>query len=91
MARKDEKQFSFKQIETQMLQTIHEQGNLALEQNRVALSNFVSYVLMDRLQHKVTPDTKFELTPDFQTVVVWQDETEPEKPAEPTVKLKGKK
>lgn len=84
MARKDEKQFSFKQIETQMLQTIQGQSN-------VAMSNFVSYVLMDRLQYGVTTDTRFELTPDFQTVVAWQEEAEPEAPAEPTVKPKGKK
>lgn len=84
MARKNEKQFSFKQIETQLLQTIHGQYN-------VSLSNFVSFVLNERLNHHVDTNTKFELTPDFQSVTVWQEEPEPEAPAEPTVKLKGTK
>lgn len=67
---KDRKEYSLKDVEIQMLNTIE-----GLKQT--AMSNFVSYLLMERVAYPVTANSRFEI--DFQKKVinVWEEAAEP--------------
>lgn len=67
------KKFSLKPVETQML-TIMQNQHSAL------LSNFLSFISMERLAIDVSEQTRFDISQDMTEITV--TETEPETPAE---------
>lgn len=72
-AKSEEKQYSLKNIETQMLQVLQ-------EQYFTTLSNFLSFIALERLAYQVTANTRFRW--DVDKLYIWEDETvTPEQPA----------
>lgn len=63
------KEYSLKDIEVQMMTTINGQA-------QTAMSNFVSYILMERMAYSVTPDSRFEVDFTKKTVNVWEEAKE---------------
>lgn len=63
------KQYSFKPIETQLLQTI-------IQQHQALLSNMLSFIAIERLAVSVSADTRFELDPDLKGVTISEPEPE---------------
>lgn len=61
-----EKEYSLKTIETQMLQVLQD-GYFN------TLSNFLSFISLERLAYQVTPNTRFKWEGDKLTI--WEDET----------------
>lgn len=61
------KEYSLKQIEVQMLQVI-------IQQQNTLLSNFYSYIAIDRLATTVTPQTRFEPNEDMTKVTIVETE-----------------
>jgi hypothetical protein len=59
----ESKQFSLKPIETQMVQSI-------LQMQNTHLSNFLSFISLERFAHQVTPNTKFDLNEDLTAVTI---------------------
>ncbi len=82
------KTFNFKGIETQML-------NVILQQQQVMLTNFLSFIAMERFAYQVTPATRFELATDLKSVKVSEIEEKPaetpDKPASDTAQALGAK
>lgn len=62
----DAKEYGLKPIDIQMINTIQQQAN-------VALSNFISFVVMDRMAYPVDTQTRFEVDNDKNAVKVWQE------------------
>lgn len=60
------KEYSLKDVEIQMLNTIE-----GLKQT--AMSNFVSYVLMERMAYPVTPQSRFEIDFGNKVINVWEE------------------
>lgn len=69
----DGKKFSLKPVETQMLQIMQ-------QQHSALLSNFLSFISMERLAVNVSENTRFDISTDMTEITI--TETEPEKPAE---------
>lgn len=61
-----EKQFGLKSIESQMLQVLQ-------DQYFNTLSNFLSFIALERLAYHVTPNTRFRW--DIDKLYIWEDET----------------
>lgn len=59
----DSKEYSLKGIETQLLQVFQQQQS-------VLLSNLLSYFAIERLAYDVTPNTRFEISPDFTKLTI---------------------
>lgn len=73
MADNKPKQYSLKPVETQMLQIMQ-------QQHSALLSNFLSFIGMERLAINITPNTRFDISPDMTEITI--TETEPEQPTE---------
>jgi hypothetical protein len=70
------KQFSLKPIEAQMVNTIN-------QQSIAAMSNFLSYIALERLGYTVTENTQFELG-DSGKLLIWEGQ-----PVRPPVDIAG--
>lgn len=62
----ERKEYSLKDIEIQMMNTINGQA-------QTAMSNFVSYILMERMAYAVTPNSRFEIDFVKKTVQAWEE------------------
>jgi hypothetical protein len=85
----DSKQYSLKDIETQLL-------NVFQQQQSVMLSNLLSFIAIERLAYTVTANTRFQLDPEFKKMTI--NEVEPAVAEQPKQELgvideapKGKK
>jgi hypothetical protein len=86
MADTAKKEFSLKPVETQMLQVVQQQMT-------TIITNLLSMYALERLNHPVTENTRFEISPDMKSVRIWEHTEEPETPPAPsdTAKaIKGK-
>lgn len=61
------KEFGLKDIDLQMINTIN---GLA----QTSMSNFASFVLMDRFAYQVTGNSKFEIDFEKKSIKVWEEE-----------------
>lgn len=80
----DSKEYSLKELETQLL-------NVFQQQQSVMLSNLLSFIAIERLAYNVTPNTRFELSPDFKKLTVTEVEPAPEDTGVVTEAPKDKK
>lgn len=78
--RTNEKEFSFKPIESQLL-------NIAIQQHQAMISNLISFYALERLAYPVDANTKFEISQDLKNVRIWQEEAPA--PAAPEVEVAG--
>jgi hypothetical protein len=77
--RKNQKEFSLKSVESQLLA-------IAIQQHQALISNLVSYYAIERLAYPVDANTKFELSNDLKQVRIYQEEA-PEAPQAPEVEV----
>lgn len=77
------KKFSLKAIETQMLTII-------IQQHQALISNFLSFIALERLSETVTEKTVFEISPDLKEISISEPEEKPEE-TETAKAMKGKK
>lgn len=80
----DAKEFSLKEIETQLLYVFQQQQS-------VLLSNILSFIAIERLAVTVDGNTRFELSPDYKKITITQVEPEAEAGVIETAPVKGKK
>jgi hypothetical protein len=67
----NEKKFSLKKIEIQMLEVLQ-------QQYFSTLSNFLSFIALERLAYTVTPKTQFKITDG--TLAIWENPDEGDTP-----------
>ena len=66
----DAKEYSLKEIETQLLYVFQQQQS-------VLLSNILSFIAIERLAVNVDANTRFELSPDYKKITINQVEETP--------------
>jgi uncharacterized protein (DUF1778 family) len=76
------KQFDLKDIEVQMIR-------MFANQYQVQLSNFLSFIALERLAQTVTDKTQFKLSEDLKTLII-QDQEEEVEPTETAKAVKKK-